>query len=147
MKLSTKARYAVRGMGDVAMHYGEAPVILREVAERQGISVHYLENIFTRLAAAGLTRSIRGSKGGFTLAKPASEIRLSEIVMAVEGPIAPVQCVDEPTVCERADSCATRDIWVEMRAAMSIVLESVTLQDLVERQRKKKRPEAPTYYI
>ncbi|TET83536.1 Rrf2 family transcriptional regulator [candidate division TA06 bacterium] len=147
MKLSTKGRYAVRAMGDVAMHYGEAPVILREVAERQGISVHYLENIFMRLAAAGLVRSIRGAQGGFTLAKPPSEIRLSQIVKALEGPIAPVQCVESPTTCERASSCATRDIWVEMGAAMSKVLESVSLQDLAEQQRKKEQPEAPIYYI
>jgi len=147
MKLSTKGRYAVRAMGDVAMHYGEAPVILREVAERQGISVHYLENIFIRLAAAGLVRSLRGPQGGFTLAKPPSEIRLSEIVKALEGPIAPVQCVESPTTCERANSCAARDIWVEMGAAMNRVLESVTLQDLVDRQREKKDSETPIYHI
>jgi len=147
MKLSTKGRYAVRAMVDVAMHYGEAPVILRGVAERQQISMHYLENIFVRLGAAGLVRSIRGAQGGFTLAKPPSQIKLSEIVQTLEGPIAPVQCVDDATACERASFCATRDIWVEMGTAMSKVLESVSLQDLAERQRKKEQPEAPIYYI
>ncbi len=132
---------------DVAMHHHETPVLLRDVAERQQISMYYLENIFVRLRTAGLVKSIRGAQGGFTLAKPPSEIQLSEIVKVLEGPMAPVGCVDDPAVCERASFCAVRDTWVEMGTAMSRVLESVTLQDLVERQRKKKKPEAPIYHI
>ena len=132
---------------DVAMHHHETPVLLRDVAERQQISMYYLENIFVRLRTAGLVKSIRGAQGGFTLAKPPSEIQLSEIVKVLEGPMAPVGCVDDPAVCERASFRAVRDTWVEMGTAMSRVLESVTLQDLVERQRKKKKPEAPIYHI
>jgi Rrf2 family protein len=134
-------------MVDVALHYGEAPVILRDIAEGQQISLHYLENIFVRLRTAGLVKSTRGAQGGFTLAKSPSEIQLSEIVEALEGSMAPVECVDDPQACERASFCAVRDLWVEMSAAMSQVLESVTLQDLVEQQEKKKQPEAPIYYI
>jgi Rrf2 family protein len=134
-------------MVDVALHYREAPVILRDIAEGQQISLHYLENIFVRLRTAGLVKSTRGAQGGFTVAKSPSEIRLSEIVEALEGSMAPVACVDDSAVCERASFCAVRDLWVEMGAAMSKVLESVTLQDLVEQQRKRKQPEAPIYYI
>jgi len=147
MKLSTRGRYAVRALVDVAMHCHETPVILRGVAEREDISLQYLQQIFVRLGAAGLVKGTRGPKGGFTLAKPASQTKLSEIVQALEGSIAPAKCVDDPTTCKRVNSCAVRDIWVEMGTAVSKLLESVSLQDLVERQGKKKRPEAPTYYI
>lgn len=147
MKLSTKGRYATRAMFDVALHYHEATVVLRDIAERQQISMHYLEQLFVRLRAAGLVKSTRGAEGGFALTKPPSQIKLSEIVEALEGPIAPVGCVNDPAVCERASSCAVRDMWVEMGTAMSQVLESVTLQDLVERQRKKEQPKAFIYYI
>lgn len=132
---------------DVAMHHRETPVLLRDVAERQQISLYYLENIFVRLRTAGLVKSTRGARGGFALARSPSEIPLSEIVEVLEGPIAPVECVADPAVCERASFCAVRDLWVEMGAAMSKVLESVTLQDLVEQQRKKDQPAAPMYQI
>jgi Rrf2 family protein len=147
MKLSTRGRYAVRAMVDVAMHHHETPVLLRNVAERQQISTYYLENIFVRLRAAGLVKSTRGAQGGFSLAKSPSEIQLGEIVKVLEGSMAPVGCVDDPAICERANFCAVRDIWVEMGTAMSKVLESVTLQDLVERQREKTQSETPIYYI
>lgn len=147
MKLSTRGRYAVRAMVDIAMYHGETPVLLRDVAERQQLSLHYLENIFVRLRTAGLVKSTRGARGGFVLAKLPSEIPLSEIVNVLEGPIAPVECVNDPAVCERASFCAVRDLWVEMGAAASKVLESVTLQDLVEWEKKKEQPEALIYYI
>lgn len=147
MKLPTRGRYAVRALVDVAMHCHETPVILRGVAERQDISLQYLQQIFVRLGAAGLVKGTRGAKGGFTLAKPASQTKLSDIVQALEGSIAPVKCVDDPATCERVNSCAARDIWVEMGTAARKVLESVTLEDLVERQRQKERPEATIYHV
>jgi len=127
-------------MLDMAMHVAEAPLALRDVAERQQVSVHYLEQIFARLKAAGLVRSMRGARGGFTLARPPAEIKLSEVIQAVEGPIAPVPCVDDPAVCQWAGVCAVRDVWVEMGAAMIQALESKSLQDLAERQQKKEQP-------
>ncbi len=147
MKLSTKGRYGARAMLDLALHYGEGPVLLKDIAKRQQLSERYLEHLILSLKAAGLVNSIRGAHGGFTLAKPPSQIRLSEIIQIMEGSIALVECVDDPKVCLRADLCVTRDIWSEMQKAMSGVLESTTLQDLIQRQREKEKPEAITYYI
>jgi Rrf2 family protein len=103
--------------------------------------------LFVQLAAAGLVHSTRGAKGGFTLAKPPAQIRVSEIIQTLEGSIAPVECVDDPKICSRADICVTRDIWAEMKKAMGDVLESTTLADLVERQREKGESAATMYYI
>ena len=147
MKLSTKGRYGVRAMMDLALHYGEGPVLLKDIAKRQQISERYLEHLVLSLKAAGLVNSTRGAHGGFTLAKPPSQIRLSEIIQIMEGSIAPVACVDDPKVCSLADLCVTRDIWCEMEKAMSGVLESTTLEDLVQRRREKERPEAIMYHI
>lgn len=134
-------------MLDLALHYGEGPVLLKDIAKRQQISGRYLEHLIVSLKVAGLVNSMRGARGGFTLAKPPSQIRLSEIIQIVEGSIAPVQCVDDPKVCSLSDLCVTRDVWAEMKKAMSGVLESITLQDLVQRQREKEKPEAVMYHI
>lgn len=147
MKLSTKGRYATRAMLDLALHYGQGPVLLKDIAERQQISGRYLEQVIIPLRAVGLVTSARGAHGGFALAKPPSEIRLSDIIHVVEGSIAPVDCVDEPKVCSRADFCVTRDVWTKMERAMSGVLESTTLQDLVQRQIEKGQPETVMYHI
>jgi Rrf2 family protein len=91
--------------------------------------------------------STRGPRGGVSLAKPPEEIRLSEVIQLLEGSIAPVECINNPGVCSRSELCVTRDIWGEMKKAMNGVLESTTLQDLVERQRRKGYPEEVMYYI
>ncbi len=88
-----------------------------------------MEHLIVSLEVAGLVKSIRGARGGFALTKPPFQIRLSEIIQIVEGSIAPVECVDDPKVCSRADLCVTRDIWAEMKKAMSGVLESTTERD------------------
>jgi Rrf2 family cysteine metabolism transcriptional repressor len=147
MKLSTKGRYAVRAMLDLALHYGEGPILLRDVARREHISERYLEQIILSLKAAGLVNSTRGARGGFMLTKPPSQIRLIEVMQVSEGSMAPVECVSDPKVCSRSSLCVTRDIWSEMKEAMSGILESTTLQDLVERQREKEQPKARMYYI
>ena len=147
MKLSTKGRYGARVMLDLALHFGEGPILLKDIAKRQQISERYLEQLILSLKAAGLVESTRGARGGFTLAKPPSQIRLSEIIQTMEGSIAPVTCVDDPKACSRADVCVTRDIWSEMGKAMSGVLESTTLEDLVQRQREKEKPETIMYHI
>lgn len=147
MRLSTKGRYGARAMLDLSLHYGEGPILLKDIARRQQVSERYLENLIVALKAAGLVTSMRGAHGGFTLAKPPSQIKLSEIIQSVEGSIAPAECVDDPKVCSRADLCVTRDIWTEMRDAMSAILESTTLQDLVQRQMEKDKTETVMYYI
>jgi Rrf2 family cysteine metabolism transcriptional repressor len=147
MKLSTKGRYAMRAMLDLALHYGEGPILLKDVAKREHISERYLEQIILPLKAAGLVNSTRGARGGFILAKPPSQIRLIEVMQVSEGSIAPVECVSDPEVCSHASLCVARDIWSEMKKAMDGILESTTLQDLVERQREKEQPKARMYYI
>ena len=147
MKLSTKGRYGTRAMLDLALHYGEGPIQLKDVAARQQISERYLEQLVLSLKAGGLLKSVRGAKGGFILARPPSEIKLIEIIQTLEGSICPVACVDDPNLCSRVDTCVTRDIWGEMGKAMTQILESQTLQDLVERQKQKVKPQKEMYYI
>lgn len=147
MKVSTKGQYGTRALLDLALQETKSPVLLKDIARRQQIPLSYLEHVITPLIAGGILRSSRGPKGGVSLAKPPAEIRLDEILQLLEGSSAPVECVDDPTVCGRAQFCVTRDIWDELKKAIDGVLGSVTLQDLVERQ-KRKRPSGETmYYI
>ena len=147
MKMSTKGRYGTRALLDVALHQNESPVQLKVIAQRQQISLHYLEHIIAPLIAAGMLRSTRGVHGGVSLGKPPQEIVLSEVIKVLEGSIAPTECVDDPSVCSRANICAVRDIWAETKKAMVGILESTTLQDLVERQGEKQKIESAMYYI
>ena len=147
MKLSTRAQYGTRALLDIALHGGEKPILLRDIARRQQISLQYLEHLITPLVAAGLIRSTRGARGGVSLAKLPQEIRLSEVVPLLEGSIAPVECLNDPKYCPRSDLCVTRDVWGEMEKAISGVLESTTLQDLVERHKQKESPQEAMYYI
>jgi Rrf2 family cysteine metabolism transcriptional repressor len=145
MKLSTRGRYGIRALLDIALHRGEEPILLRDIAQRQQISLRYLDHLITPLVAAGMVRSTRGTGGGIRLARRPDEIKLSEVMQLLEGSIALVDCVNDPDICERASICATRDLWEELKRAMSGVLESVTLQDLVERQKAKEKYEQAIY--
>lgn len=136
--MSTKGRYAARAMLDLAQHFGEGPILVKDISRREEFSDRYLEQILTPLKVAGLVRVVRGARGGFSLARPPSEIKLLEIIQIVEGSTAPVDCVDDVRVCSRSDFCVTREVWAEMKAAIDTVLESITLQDLLERQKGKK---------
>ncbi|MDP2729260.1 MAG: Rrf2 family transcriptional regulator [Dehalococcoidales bacterium] len=147
MKLSTRGQYATRALLDLALHQGNGPVPLKDVAQRQEISLQYLAHLMTPLIASGTVSTTRGPKGGILLARAPEEIKLSEVIQQVEGSIAPAECVNNPEVCHRSELCVTRDIWDELKRAIVGVLESITLGDLVERQRKKDRSEALMYYI
>ena len=147
MKLSTKGRYGTRALVDLALHPGDEPAQLKQIAQRQDIPLQYLEHLITPLKAGGLVRSIRGPKGGVSLSRPPHEIKLSEIIQLLEGSLAPTECVDEPAMCSRSNSCATREIWCDLKTAMDGILGSRTLQDLVERQRDKEEAEATMYYV
>ena len=124
-------------MLDLALHFGEGPILVKDISERQRISRGYLEQLFIPLRSAGLVKSTRGASGGFTLARPPSEIWLTEIMQVTEGSTAPVPCVDEPELCTQSNECTTREVWVEMKRACDSLLDSITLQDLVERHRKR----------
>ncbi len=147
MKLSTKGRYGTRLLLDLALHQGEAPIPLKDVARRQQISLQYLEHLTSPLAAAGLVRTSRGPAGGVRLAKSPHQIKLSEVIAALEGSIAPVECVNNPGICTRSELCAPRDVWGDLDRAMNEILESTTLQDLAERQKRKEQPDEVMYYI
>ena len=147
MKLSTRARYGTRALLDLAIQGSEEPVSLKDIAKRQQISLQYLEHLMTPLITAGIVRSVRGPKGGVLLAKPSEEIKLSEIIRLLEGSIAPVDCMDNPRLCSRSGSCATRDIWDEVKKAVDGVLEATTLQNMVERQKRKDAQKQEMYYI
>ena len=139
MKLSTRGRYGTRALLDLALHKGEEPVLLKNIAEREQISVRYLEHLITPLIAGGIVRTTRGAKGGVSLAKPPKKIKLSEVIQLLEGSIAPADCINSPEICSRSKLCVSRDIWSELKQAMDGILESTTLQDLVERHRRKRR--------
>lgn len=147
MKVSTRARYGTRAMLDVALHCSEGPVHLKDVARRQQLSKKYLEHITSRLQAAGLLRSVRGTRGRTSLGRPASEIKLSEIFQTLEGPFALVECVGNPERCPRSSTCAARDIWMRVSDAVRDFLESITLEDLCHQQRAKEQPGPAMYYI
>ena len=138
MKLSTKSRYGTRLMLDMAQHYGDGPVHLATVAKRQGISVKYLEQIIIPLKKANYIQSVRGPKGGHQLAKPPEEITVGEIVALLEEGTTLAECWDNPMSCERSPDCATRTIWQEAAQAMFDKLQSITLADLLRRDKLKK---------
>ena len=134
MKLSTRGRYTTKAIVDIALNYTKGPAMLREIAERQGISQRYLGQLIIPLAEAGLVKGIRGRRGGFILAKPPEQITLSEVIRISEGKISFEECVDNPELCEKSDSCVLRDVWSETIEAVDKVLNSTTLQDLIYRQ-------------
>ena len=133
MKLSTRARYGMRAMLDIAVNGEDGLVLLRDIAERQAISKRYLEHMMTQLRNRGLVVAERGAGGGYRLSRPASEIRLDEVFEALEGELAPVECLRNPLVCDRAEDCVARELWGEMTMAMRGVLEEKTLEDLKKR--------------
>ncbi len=147
MKLSTRGRYGTRALLELALHWGEGPILLKDIASRQQISAAYLEHLITPLIAGGIVRSTRGARGGVSLTRPPEEIRLSEVMRYLEGSLAPAECVETPEVCSRSATCVTRDVWGEIKNVIDGVLESTTLQNLVERQREKQPPEKAAYYI
>ncbi|MBL7084618.1 MAG: Rrf2 family transcriptional regulator [Candidatus Omnitrophica bacterium] len=147
MKLSTKGRYGTRLMLDLALRYGNGPILLRDIAGRQEISEKYLGQLVTPLKVAGLINSIRGAHGGYMLAKEPSEITLKEVIQSLEGSLSLSECIDVPRVCQRVSSCVTRDILEEMSEKMIGVLESTTLQDMISREKQKSKLQPLTYSI
>lgn len=137
LKLSTKGRYGLRAMIDLARHHGEGPVLVRSIAERHEVSSKYLHALLASLKAAKLVRSVRGSGGGYTLARPDQDIHVIQILEALEGPIAVVDCVADAEVCNRAETCATRDLWTDLSRAFEDTLTGLTLEELSRRQEEK----------
>lgn len=130
MWVSTKAQYGLRALIEIARREGEA-VPLKDVSERQGLSQHYLEQIASNLRRAGFIKSVRGAHGGYRLARPADQINAYDVVTAMEGSIAPVQCVEDEHSCESQNVCGTQDLWFRVDAALRDVLGSTTIADLI----------------
>lgn len=147
MKISTKIRYGARALIELACRYGEGPIELKEIARKERIPLKYLEQVIIPLRAGGLVKSVRGSKGGYALARPPSEIRLSDVVEAVEGPTCLVECVRDPGSCERSSVCVTRDVWAEVTSAIHGVFYSITMEEMVRRKREREGSNSPMYQI
>jgi len=147
MKLSTKGRYGVRIMLDLAAHYGERPVLLREISQREDISEKYLWHLITPLKSAGLIHATRGAHGGYELAKAPSEITVKDVFEVVEGSICLVDCMENPATCKRADLCIARDLWGDASRALAESLKKTTLASLVKKQKDKKQRHAVNYDI
>jgi Rrf2 family protein len=139
LKLSTRGKYGFRAILELAMNYGNGPISLKNISEQLDISQKYLEQLIASLRLAGLVESVRGAYGGYALAKHPSEIKLDEVIRTLEGSISPSECVNDSEICPRSKSCIARGVWAKMEEAMSGVLESTTLQDLVEQQRSLKQ--------
>ena len=134
MKISTKGRYALRLMLDLAVHGGDGlPVSLKDVSRRQQLSDKYLEQIVTPLSKAGLVRSMRGAGGGYLLTRRPEEYTVGEILRPLEGDLAPVECATDADFCERCGECVTVELWREIHRAGSQGVDRTTLADLGER--------------
>ncbi len=126
-------------MLELALHYGEGPVLLKDIAERQGISEKYLWQLINPLKTAGLVNSLRGARGGYVLGKSPEAISMKTILQVLEGPLCLVDCVDNPSLCERASSCISRDVWGEASKRMQQALEDTTLAVMVKKGKGTKR--------
>jgi Rrf2 family protein len=145
MRISTRGRYALRAMIDVAQHSANGPVPRQYIAARQEISADYVAQLFRQLQAAGLVEGVKGPGGGYRLTRDATTITAGDIVQAVEGPIAVVECVlygpDEELSCHRMDRCVAHLLWQRLTEAVSGILDSITLQDLADQAQQFVQPE------
>lgn len=139
MKISVKSCYGVRALVYLASQGKRELVCLKEICYRENISQKYLAHIMNLMAKAGFVQSIRGSRGGYLLNQSPGKIKLSQIIQALEGSVAPTACVDNYQICPRALDCSLRDVWVTVKEVIEKALESVTLLDLVSLQKQKGR--------
>lgn len=141
MKISTKGRYALRLMLDLALNYTGEYISIKSIAARQDISEKYLEQIITQLSRAGYVRSVRGAQGGYMLSKAPAEYTVGMILRVMEGSLAPVSCLEnEDGSCDRVASCVTYEIWQKIQTAVEDVVDNITLADLVARYQEKNEP-------
>ena len=146
MKISTKGRYGLRMMIDIAMNQNEGPVSVRDIARRQSLSDKYLEQIITQANKAGLLKSIRGAGGGYQLSRPAKDISVGEILRVMEGSLSPVECVrergEEPAPCQNTGECATYELWRDIKTAVDQVIDNRSLQDMIDNYLRKNQDDA-----
>ena len=133
MKISTKGRYGLRTLMDIAIHQSKGPVNLNDIAERQSISAKYLWQIVNLLKTAGFVRGARGPNGGYTLLMDPADITLIHVIETLEGPLSLVECVDGADVCSRADQCVAHSVWAEVSQTIRDALKNVTLAEILRR--------------
>jgi Rrf2 family cysteine metabolism transcriptional repressor len=140
MKLSTKGKYGVRAVFEIARNYGNGPITIKEIADRQGISFSYLEQILHKLGKAGVIESVRGPAGGYLLARKPAELTIGDIVRTLEGPIALSHCLEpgESGDCNQADDCVARMVWAKVGAKIEEALDSISFNDLLHQQHDQK---------
>ncbi|MEJ2344722.1 MAG: Fe-S cluster assembly transcriptional regulator IscR [Gammaproteobacteria bacterium] len=131
MRLTTKGRYAVTAMLDLAIHYQDGPISLADISERQGISLSYLEQLFTKLRRTGLVKSTRGPGGGYALSRPADEIAVAEVITAVDEKVDTTRCGGLSN-CQDAERCLTHDLWVNLSNQIYDFLSNISLGDLMQ---------------
>ena len=136
MRLSTRSRYGTRLLLELALKYNQGPVFLKEISISQEISLKYLGQLIKPLKVAGIVRSSRGAHGGYFLAKSPDEIKLSEVVSALEGPVYLVECLENPDICTRQSYCVTRFFWNEINDVLHKTLEDITIGDMVNKYHK-----------
>ncbi len=150
MRLSSKGRYGVRAMLDVAIHEGMGPVSIKSISQREGISINYLEQIFNKLRKGGLVKSVRGPGGGFLLSLEAGETKIMGIMKALGEVVTPVYCLDnkEGTNCKYITDCPSRLLWRELGDKIKEVLEETSLEDLLKKSRERSSFSQPeTRYV
>lgn len=149
MKFSAKGEYGIRAVLDIALHFGEGPIQVREIARRQVIPERFLEQVMASLKKAGLVESVRGAQGGYLLTRSPARISLADVVQALEGRIAPMECVSEETLkrCEQVDLCVVRDVWKEVQNSIVDALDSITIEDLAKKQKQREQKVASMYHI
>lgn len=137
MKISTKGRYAVRVMLDLALNNTGECIKVKDIAVRQDISEKYLEQIIAVLNKAGYVKSVRGAQGGYRLARDPSDYTVGMILRLTEGSMAPVSCLDEGAECEKCDTCETLEVWRDLYEAINNVIDNVTVADLVAKRQQR----------
>ena len=147
MKISTKGRYGLRILLDLATHQDKGPVNLGDISKRQEISEKYLWQVINLAKAAGLVTSARGPKGGYSVAKPPDQITMLDIISALEGPVTLVDCLDKSDFCNRSSSCVTREVWAHIEDSLKKTMNSITLQELVEKQQAREPGKSFNYMI
>lgn len=148
MKISTKGRYGLRAIIDLAVHgTNGTPVFLSDIAKRQNVSEKYLEHIFSALHKGGIVKAQRGRKGGYLLDRPADQITILDVVTILEGPCTLVDCVQNTAVCDRSGACVTREVWNKLGSAIRNILNDYSIASLVEMQQLKGQQDSMMYYI
>ena len=147
MKLSTKGRYGLKAMFELALTQKNGPVPLRQIAQRQNISEQYLEQIFSTIKKSGLIKSVRGAQGGYLLSKEPKDITVGDILIVLEGPVSISDCVVDEDICENSGICVTKIVWERLKKGIEDVINSITLQNMIDDYNKNKNINDITYLI